>query len=114
MTQFEERMEQYTTMATKLNLGISDELLTKSAKALGPSIYNLDAEVVACSQQDELNSVKASFLKKKLALTEDDATLDKAIQEVCEEMGTSNSVKFRAIFYVLLARKFNKESIFDA
>jgi len=114
MSKFEEHLDQYKTMATKLDLGISDELLTKSAKALGPSIYNLDAEVVACSQPDELNGVKNNFLKKKLGLTDSDDVLDKAIKEVCEEMGTSNSVKFRAIFHVLLARKFNKESIFDA
>ncbi len=114
MSKFEEHLEQYITMAKKLDLGISDELMTKSAKSLGPSIYNLDAEVVACSQKDELDGVKKNFLKKKLGLTESDEVLDKAIQEVCEEMGTSNSVKFRAIFHILLARKFNREDIFDA
>ena len=114
MNQFEERLEQYKTMATKLNLGISDDLLQRATKSLGPSIYDLDTEVIACGQKDELEALKKNFLRKQLALTDDEAVLDKAIDEVCEEMGRSNSVKFRAIFYILLTRKFNKESFYDA
>jgi hypothetical protein len=114
MNQFEERLEQYKTMATKLNLGISDDLLYRVTKSLGPSIYDLDTEVIACSQKDELEALKKNFIKKQLEVTADDETIDKAIDEVCEEMGRSNSVKFRALFYILLTRKFNKESFYDA
>jgi TusA-related sulfurtransferase len=101
-------------MATKLNLGISDDLLHRVTKSLGPSIYDLDTEVIACGQKDELEALKKNFIKKQLEVTADDEAIDKAIDEVCEEMGRSNSVKFRALFYILLTRKFNKESFYDA
>jgi len=53
-------------------------------------------------------------LKKKLGLTVDDKELDKAIQEVCEQLGTSNRAKKRVHMYALLAMKFNKTSVYDA
>ncbi len=84
--------------------------LHKVIKNLGPSIYNKDAETVSCSQKAELERVRENFLKKKLGLNESDDTLDHAIKEVCEQMGSSNRNKYRASFYYLLAKKFNKES----
>lgn len=113
MSQFDEKIVEYKKMVDKLGLDISDDLLTKAAKALGPSIYNKDAETVSCSQDSEMELVVKNFLKKKLGLSDDDATLKAAVKEVCVEMGTSNSVKFRAIFYALLAKKFNKESVYN-
>jgi hypothetical protein len=114
MSQFDEKLVEYKKMVDKLGLDVSDDLLTKAAKGLGPSIYNKDAETVSCSQDSEIELVVNNFLKKKLGLSDDDATLRAAVKEVCVEMGTSNSVKFRAIFYALLAKKFNKESVYNA
>lgn len=111
MSQFDEKIVEYKKMVDTLGLNISDDLLTKAAKGLGPSIYNTDAETVACGQDSELELVKNNFLIKKLGLSDDDALMD-AIKDVCVQMGTSNQVKFRAIFYALLAQKFNKESIY--
>jgi hypothetical protein len=98
--------------AKKLNLEISDELITKVTVGLGPVIYNKDTSTVACGQADELETVKKNFLKKKLGLTLDDAELDTAIKEVCEKLGTSNRNKYRVHFYALLAMKFNKEDVY--
>jgi len=112
MSKLDEKIELYTTKAKEIDAGVNVELLVKVTKGLGPSIYKKDAESIACSCDDELGRVRNSFLKKKLALSEDEATLDAAIKEVCEKMGTSNRNKYRAIFYYFLVEKFNKQSVY--
>ncbi len=67
-----------------------------------------DAATVACSDKAELERIREGFMKKKLALTDSDADLDKAIKEVCEIMGSSNRNKCRVAFYYLIAEKYSK------
>ena len=98
--------------AKKLNLLITDDLISKVAIGLGPVLYNKDTATVACGQPDELETVKKNFLKKKLGLTNDDSELDAAIKEVCEQLGSSNRNKYRVHFYALLVMKFNKIDIY--
>jgi hypothetical protein len=105
-------IESMIAEAKKLNINITDDLISKVAVGLGPVLYNKDTATVACGQADELERVKTNFLKKKLGLTNDDAELDAAIQEVCEKLGKSNRNKYRVHFYALLAMKFNKESVY--
>lgn len=108
----DEKIEHYIAEANKLGLNISSDLISKVTVGLGPSIYKKDSETIACSQDSELETVKNNFLKKKLGLTEDDATLEEAIKKVCEEMGSSNRNKYRALFYALLTQAFKKESVY--
>jgi len=105
-------IESMITEAKKLNINITDDLISKVAVSLGPVLYNKDRATVACGQVDELETVKTNFLQKKLALTNDDAELNAAIQEVCEALGKSNKSKYRVHFYALLAMKFKKESVY--
>ena len=112
MSKLDEKIELYSSKLKEIDAGFDAELLAKVTKGLGPSIYKKDAETIACSSDDELATVKNSFLKKKLGLTLDDAELDAAIKDVCQKMGSSNRNKYRAIFYYLLAVAFNKESIY--
>ncbi len=114
MSKRDEIIEAMIAEAKKLNLKISDDLIKKVTIGLGPVIYNKDTATVACGQSKELETVKNNFLRKKLGLTNSDEELDKAIKEVCEELGTSNRSKYRVHFYALLAMKFNKESVYDA
>jgi len=111
MSKLQEKIEFYSVEATKLDIKLNAELFGKVTKGLGPSIYKQDAEVVSCSQADELATVKKNFLLKKLEL-EDSNALDTAIAEVCEKMGKSNRNKYRAIFYYLLVEKFDKASVY--
>jgi len=111
MSKLQEKIEFYSEAAGKLDIKLDAELFAKVTKGLGPSIYKKDAEVVSCSQDDELATVKKNFLLKKLGC-EDSEKLDAAIAEVCEEMGKSNKNKYRAIFYYLLVVKFDKASIY--
>ncbi|RLA74096.1 MAG: DUF2853 domain-containing protein [Epsilonproteobacteria bacterium] len=112
MSKFEEKLELYNSSLKQMKLNCDTELLSCVAKGLGPSIYNKDAETIACTSDAELKTVRESFLKKKLKLDKDDDTLNEAIQEVCEKMGRSNRQKYRAIFYCFLTIKFDKQSVY--
>ncbi len=111
MSKLDEKITLYTKKADELGLKIPSDFLAKVTKGLGPSIYKKDAETVSCGQKSELETVKKNFIGKKLGIN-DDALADKAIKEVCDEMGSSNKNKYRAIFYSLLAQKLGKESIY--
>ena len=76
-------------------------------KHLGIALKSKDASLVSCSSKDELARVRDSWLKKKLGLGDDDAALDKLINEVCEEM-KGDQRKHRVTFYYLLAEKSGK------
>lgn len=76
-------------------------------KHLGIALKSADASMVSCSSKDELVRVRDSWLKKKLALADDDKALDAAIKDVCEKMKADKS-KSRVVFYYLLAEKFGK------
>jgi hypothetical protein len=112
MSKRDEKIEHYQKAAADLGLGLDNELIAKVTAALGPSIYNKDAETVSCSDASELERVRESFLKSKLGLGENDDALDAAIKEVCEKMGSSNRQKYRALFYALLAEKFGKTAVY--
>jgi len=112
MSKLDEKIALYNTKIQEIVSDYNADLLEKITRGLGPSIYNKDAESIACSDPSELDRVRTNFLQKKLGLEEDDATLDAAIKEVCEQMGSSNRNKYRAIFYYLLTVKFSKESIY--
>ncbi|MBT8385066.1 MAG: DUF2853 family protein [Bacteroidia bacterium] len=86
-------------------------LLTKVTIGCGPSIYNRDAASVSCSDEGELKTVKNNYLIKKLGL-KDGPKLDAAIKKVCEQLGSSNRNKYRAMFYYLLCKEVGKESVY--
>ena len=112
MSKFDEKMAIYKQSVADLKLQISDDLLAKVAKGLGPSIYLADASLVSGSDAKELETVKNNFLIKKLGLA-DGPELDKALQSELTAMGTSNKSKHRAIFYALLVKHFGKESVYS-
>ncbi len=111
MSKFDEAIERYQAEMSKMGMNCDVDLLKKVAKGLGPSIYNQDASTVSCSDQSELDRVKKNFLIKKLGL-KDGPELDAAIKEVCEQFGSANRNKYRAVFYYQLVKKFRKESVY--
>ncbi|MCF8237645.1 MAG: DUF2853 family protein [Saprospiraceae bacterium] len=111
MSKFVEAVDTYKSEMDKLGIKYDATLLTAVTKGLGPSIYRADASKVSCSDNDELARVKTNFLIKKLGL-KDDAKLDAAIKEVCEQLGSANRNKYRAMFYYLLVKKFGKEGVY--
>lgn len=87
------------------------DLLTKVTIGCGPAIYNADASTVAGSQASELETVKNNFLIKKLGLTDGPALME-GINKVIEVYGKSERNKYRAVVYYMLAKHFNKESVY--
>ena len=87
------------------------DLLTKVTIGCGPSIYNADASTVASSQKSELETVKESFLIKKLGL-KDSPDLMAAIEKAIETYGKSERNKYRAVIYYMLTKHFGKESVY--
>jgi hypothetical protein len=86
-------------------------LLTKVTIGLGPAIYRDDASTVAGSEPKELETIKASFLMKKLGLS-DGPELMAGIDRAIETYGRSNRNKYRAVVYYLLTKHFGRESVY--
>ena len=87
------------------------DLLTKVTIGCGPAIYNADASTVASSQEQELETVKDSFLVKKLGLADGPQLMD-AINSVIETYGKSERNKYRAVVYYMLTKHFGKEAVY--
>lgn len=87
------------------------DLLRKVTIGCGPSIYDADAATVAATQPHELETVRRSFLMKKLGLP-DGPELTDAIDKVIEQYGRSERNKYRAVVYYLLTRHFRKEAVY--
>ena len=77
----------------------------------GIALKSKNASFVACTEKPERDRVRDSFLKKKLALSESDAELDKAVIDICQKMHAERD-KSRVAFYYLLAEKYGKLAAF--
>ncbi|HEV7312714.1 DUF2853 family protein [Sphingopyxis sp.] len=80
-------------------------------KYLGIALRNRDSSLVSFTDKKETDRVRENFLKKKLGLTDDDATLDAAIANVGEQM-KGDRTKNRVTVYYLLARHFGLLTLF--
>jgi hypothetical protein len=106
MSKFDDLMQKYeSTLKENSKSAIDGGLLQNVAKSLGPSIYLRDASMVSCSDQAELDRVKANFLIKKLGMT-DGPALDNAIKAVCDEYKSNQ--RLRVVFYYMLLQKLGK------
>ncbi len=111
MNQFEDKVNEVLDAARGLGIAVQEELLTKVAKGLGPSIYNADSSLVSSSDPEELNRVKENFLKGKLGCT-NEQEMDEAIQYAIDIFGSGNRNKYRILFYYLCVEKLGKASAY--
>jgi hypothetical protein len=81
------------------------------ANYLGIALQNRDSSLVSFSSTAELETVRESFLKKKLGLSNPDAELDAAIAAVGERMKGATH-RNRVTVYYLLAEHFGKVPVF--
>ena len=109
MSKFDEAIASYKSNMKELGIKVDEDLLTKVAKGLGPSIYNANSSKVSATHSSEIDRVKKNFLIGKLGLS-DGPNLDAAIQKAIDTMGASNRNKQRAVFYYLLVKELGKES----
>ena len=113
MPTYEEALSVFKKEMDTLGIHYHEEIYHAITKHLGPSIHNNDASKVACSDPEELKTVKTNFLIGKLGM-EDSPRLDTAMQEACGALGHSNRNKHRATFYYMLVAILKKESVFLA
>ncbi len=78
----------------------------------GIALQKRDSSLVSFTDKEEVGRVRNNFLKKKLALTNSDAELDKAIMLVGDKM-KDDRTRNRVTVYYLLADHFGKLSIFS-
>ncbi|MEE9381559.1 MAG: DUF2853 family protein [Hyphomonadaceae bacterium] len=105
-------IEKYTEHLTeKVKVKVDKALLLAVTKACGPSIYNKDSATVAASSKSELETVKKSFLIKKLGL-KDGPKLDEGLAAVMKQYGSGVRNKYRAVVYYLLVKHFRKGGVF--
>lgn len=104
-------MQEHKATATKYASSINTAALDKMAKNYALVLSNKDSQYVSCGDESERDTVRENFLKKKLALTNNDADLNAAIEAVCLTM-KEDRFKSRLAFYYLLAEKFNKLDVF--
>lgn len=86
-------------------------VLDKMAATYRLVLSKRDSALVSASDPTEHATVRENFLKKKLGLTESDAVLDQAIQDVLAQMKDGKANPRLAVYY-LLAEKFDKLSLF--
>lgn len=90
---------------------VNEDMVKGIVKHCGIALQSKDASLVSCSDKSERDRVRDNFLKKKLGLSGDEASLDQAVMDVCQQMKDSNQ-KSRVTFYYLLAEKYGKQSLF--
>lgn len=108
MSKFDEKLEKYTAELAKLDSNPDNELLRAVTKGLGPSIYNSDSHLVACSDKDEVARVVTNYAVKKLGASQADA--EAAVADVCKAYDSRQ--KHRAVFYYMVCKKLGKESVY--
>lgn len=113
MSKRDDLIEKYAAdMKEKCGVTPDMDFLRKVTIGCGPSIYNRDSSTVSASDASEIATVKNNFLIKKLGLS-DGPELDAAIDKVMDQYGRSTKAKYRAVVYYLLAKHFNKESVYN-
>jgi len=101
----------YSADIKKYASAVDEKAVAGIVKHLGIALRGKDSSLVAASDASEMKTVRDSFLKKKLALTESDAHLDAAVKEITDRMKAERN-KSRVTVYYLLAEKFHKLAMF--
>ena len=100
-------VQKYIEDIKKYTSQVNEEAVAGIVRHCGIALRNRDSSLVAGTDPEELKRVRESWLKRKLALTESDADLDKAIHAVIEKMKAERA-KGRVTVYYLLAEHFKK------
>lgn len=104
-------LQEHKATVAKYCSNINAGALDKMAKTYALVLSKKDTQFVSCGDTSEKDTVRENFLKKKLGLTNSDADLNAAIEDVCQTM-KEDRFKSRLAFYYLLAEKFNKLGVF--
>lgn len=106
MSSKEEMIEKYKTQLQEVGSSVDDDLLNWVVDRVGPANYSSDGQLVACSDDKELETVYKGFVGDELKENDKEKGMA-SISAVCEEMSGINR-KYRAVVYYLLAKKYGK------
>lgn len=101
----------YLPDVAKYVTAVDEPAVQGIVKHCGIALAKRDSSLVSMTDKSERDRVRDSFLKKKLALTVDDAELDAAVKAVGETLKAEHD-KSRVTVYYLLAEKFGKLDLF--
>jgi hypothetical protein len=90
----------------------NDRAIAGIVRYCGIALQKRDSSLVSFTDEEEVARVRNNFLKKKLALANSDAELDKAIMLVGDKM-KDDRTRNRVTVYYLLADHFGKLSTFS-
>ena len=99
-------MADYLADVKKYDATASAEVVDKIVKHLGIALRNADAQLVSCTDPQELDRIKKGFISKKLGET-DAAKADSILEKVCQAM-SADRTKARVTFYYLVAKHYGK------
>ncbi len=99
--------QDYIENIKKYASAVNEGAVAGIVRHCGIALRNRDLSLVAGTDPEELKRVRESWLKRKLALTDSDDDLDKAIKMVMEKM-KGERAKSRVTVYYLLAEHYNK------
>ena len=88
-----------------------DGIIAGIVRHCGIALHKVDSALVSFSDKTETDRVRDGFCRKKLALTQDDAEVDRVIATVGERM-KADRTKNRVTVYYLLAEAFDKLQLF--
>jgi len=99
----EARHVPYWEAVKKYDAKADEDVVRKIVNYCGIALNSRDGKFVACTDEEERNTVRDGFLKKKLSLKGEAADLDAKVMAVCEQM-KKDRLKNRVVFYYLLAQ----------
>ncbi len=103
--------ENWLVDVRKYDADADEGVVAAIVKYCGIALRKRDSALVAMSDPKERTLVRENYLKKKLALTDSDETLDEAVLAVGQVM-KADRTKNRVTVYYLLAKHFGALGIF--
>ena len=103
----EDKYAPYLADVQRYDAAADMAVVRKIVNHCGIALLNNDGRFVACSDETERNTVRDSWLVKKLGIQADTAALDAKVAAVCETMKADNK-KSRVTFYYLAAQNEGK------
>ena len=91
---------------------VDEGAVEEIVRHLGIALHYRDSATVSASDRSELGLLRDGFVKKKLAVTETDTTIDSAIRDVMQKMAADQR-KSRVTVCYLLAERFGKLELFS-
>lgn len=91
----------------------ADAVIARVVRHCGIALQNRDSSQISLNDPAEISRVRDNFCRKKLGLTDPDATIDAGIARVGERL-QGDATKNRVTVYYLLAEAFGKLALFGA